>query len=77
MRLTTSSTTHFSMTPELQPDYLNKVYKQRAVRYGLFAKGLAGCESHLARSKLPAPPQRFSKLSNFSMAQVAPSVGAG
>jgi hypothetical protein len=52
----TSSITHFSMTPKLQPDYLNKVYKQQAVRYGLFAKGLAGCGSHLARIEQPAPP---------------------
>jgi hypothetical protein len=77
MPLTTSSITHFLMTPKLQPDYLNKAYKQQPVRYGLFAKGLAGCESHQARIELPAPPQRFSKLSKFSTAQVVPSVGAG
>ena len=41
MPLTTSSTTHFSMTPKLQPDYLNEVYKKQAVRHSLFAKGLA------------------------------------
>jgi hypothetical protein len=77
MPLTTSSTTHFLMPPKLQLDYLNKVYKQQAVRYGLFAKGLAGYGSHLARIELPAPPQRFSKLSKFSTAQVASSVGVG
>src|SRR5271156_5167908 len=41
MPLTTSSTTHFSITPKLQPGYLNGVYQQQAVRHGLFAKGLA------------------------------------
>src|SRR5580700_5507857 len=41
MPLTTSFTRHFSITPKLQPDYLNEVYKQQAVRYSLFAKGLA------------------------------------
>jgi hypothetical protein len=53
------------MTPKSQLNYLNKVYKQQAVRYGLFAKGLAGYGLHLARIELPAPPQRFSKLSKF------------
>jgi hypothetical protein len=50
MPLMTYSTTHFSMIPKLQLDYLNKVYKQQAVRYDLFAKGLAGGGSYLARS---------------------------
>ena len=76
MPLTTSSTTHFSMTPKLQPDYVSKVYKQQPVKYSLFAKSLAGCVSHLAQIELPAPPQCFSKLSKFSTAQVVPSVGA-
>jgi hypothetical protein len=65
MLLTISSTIHFSMIPKLQPDYLSKAYKQQAVRYGLFAKGLAGCGLYLAWIELRAPPQRFSKLSKF------------
>jgi hypothetical protein len=77
MPLTTSSTTRFSMTPKLQPDYLNKVYKQQAVRYGLFAKSLDDCGLHLGRIELHAPPQRFSNLSKFSTAWIVPSVGAG
>jgi hypothetical protein len=77
MPLTTSSITHFLITPKLQPDYLKKATEQQPVRYDLFAKGLAGYGSHLARIELPAPPQRFSKLSKFSTAQVVPSVGAG
>jgi hypothetical protein len=48
MLLTTYSTTHFSITPKLQPDYLDKVYKQQTVRYGLFAKDVTGYGSHLA-----------------------------
>jgi hypothetical protein len=65
MPLMTYSITLFLITPKLQLDYLNKVCKQQAVRYDLFAKGLAGCESYLARIELPAPPQRFSKLNKF------------
>jgi hypothetical protein len=65
MPLTIFSTIHFLMTTKLQLDYLNKVYKQQAVRYGLFVKGLASYGSHLAQIELLAPPQRFSKLSKF------------
>jgi hypothetical protein len=76
MPLTISSIIYFLMIHKLQLDYLTKATKQQPVRYGLFAKGLADCESHLARIELPAPPQRFSKLSKFLTAQVVPSVKA-
>jgi hypothetical protein len=84
MLLTISSITRFLMIPKLQLDYLNKVYKQQAVRYGLFAKGLAGYGSHLAQiegvtmSLLPpfaSPCRAFGATSTSACGCVGGSAG--
>ena len=67
MPLTTSSTTHFSITPKLQPDYLNEVCQQQAVRHGLFAKGLA---------LQPVPNQLPTRLINVKSQRPSPGTSA-
>src|SRR5271154_3937407 len=67
MPLTTYSTTHFSITPKLQPDYLNEVYQQQAVRHGLFAKGLA---------LQPVPNQLPTRLINVESQRPSPGTSA-